>query len=313
MNNSWINSFNNRALKLTLFVTEQCNFRCVYCYEDFKLGKMSQDIVEGIKELILKRIDGLDFLSLSFFGGEPLLNKESVIELSGWAKHLCSASNITYLGSITTNGYLLSKDTFQKLIENGVSSYQITLDGDKQTHNKFRSTAKGKPTFDEIYSHITMMAHSNYDFECLLRFNIADENFDSVKSFINNRSSPFVNDRRFSFHFHPIFGNLEMKSIQEQELGELIELAKKKDFKCDIPPDHSLCYAAEVNTFSIRSDGKIQKCTVALENELNTIGKIDKNGNLNLNETKMKKWIFANDKQCPLRSIMSEESVQNFL
>ena len=313
MNDTWINSFNNKKLELTLFVTEQCNFRCIYCYEDFKLGKMSQDIIEGVRELILKRINELDFLSLSFFGGEPLLNKESVIELSGWAKHLCSASNVTYLGSITTNSYLLSKDTFQKLIQNGVSSYQITLDGDRQTHDKLRPTVKGKPTFDEIYSNVTIMANSNYDFECLLRFNITDDNFDSVKSFINNRSSPFANDRRFSFHFHPIFGNSEMKSIQEHQLNELIELVKKKNFNYDIPSDQPLCYAAKMNTFSIRSDGRIQKCTVALENELNTIGKIDRNGNLNLDETKMKKWIFVNDKQCPLRSIISEESVQKFL
>lgn len=29
----------NRNLRLIIMPTEQCNFRCRYCYEDFKLGK----------------------------------------------------------------------------------------------------------------------------------------------------------------------------------------------------------------------------------------------------------------------------------
>lgn len=312
MNTSWISSFNNNSLELTLFVTEQCNFRCIYCYENFKLGKISLDIVEGIKKLILKRISKLNFLTLSFFGGEPLLNKELVIELSEWAKNICKINNVTYIASITTNGYLLNKNTFKKLIKNDIFSYQITLDGNKETHNKFRPTSKGEPTFERIYSNMAMMVHTDYDFECLIRFNLADTNFDSLKSFINDCSSLFTNDKRFSFHFHPIFGNPQLRLTQEKQLDELKYLAEKKGFKYDIPSDHPLCYASKANNFSIRADGTIQKCTVALENEMNNIGKIDKKGNLNLNETKLRKWIFANNKQCPLHSIVSEESAQNF-
>lgn len=42
----------NQSQELILFPTEQCNFRCTYCYEDFKLGRMSNGTVNGIKALI---------------------------------------------------------------------------------------------------------------------------------------------------------------------------------------------------------------------------------------------------------------------
>lgn len=51
-NTPWLNSFNNKQLSLILLITEQCNFRCAYCYEDFKIGKMPPDVIEGIKNVI---------------------------------------------------------------------------------------------------------------------------------------------------------------------------------------------------------------------------------------------------------------------
>ena len=303
----WINSLTNKQLELILLITEQCNFRCTYCYEDFKLGKMAPYVIEGVKNVIKKRIDGLDILSLSFFGGEPLLNKENVLELSHWAAHFCKEHDVKYLCDITTNGYLLNKMLFEELIQSEVTSYQITLDGEKQTHDEFRHTLKGEPTFDKIYSNITMMANTNHIFNCTIRFNIADSNFNSVKSFINNYSSPFANDKRFSIHFHPIFGNSELKLTNEDRLQELKELAEIKGFKNNIPIENSLCYASKANSFVIRADGRIQKCTVSLESNINNIGKIDKGGNLSIDEEKFKKWIFAYDKGCPSRFLSLEK------
>lgn len=43
-------------LHLILMATEQCNFRCVYCYEDFAIGRMRPWVVEGVKNLVATRI-----------------------------------------------------------------------------------------------------------------------------------------------------------------------------------------------------------------------------------------------------------------
>jgi len=308
INTPWINSFSNKRLDIILLLTEQCNFRCTYCYEDFKIGKMAPDIIEGIKNLIIKRIGGLEILSLSFFGGEPLLNKIAVLELSNWAKQICTIHNVEYKGSITTNGYLLDKKTFGKLIQSDVTAFQITLDGEKQTHDKFRPTINSKSTFDKIYSNLINIAETKHNFTCTIRFNIADSNFNSIKTFINDFSSPFADDNRFSFHFHPIFGMSEIKLTKEEvPLNELKELSEMKNFSYSTPFEDSLCYAGRADSLVIRADGRVQKCTVALENEINNIGKISKDGNLNINEEKFKKWIFADTKGCPLNKLSREK------
>ena len=63
----------NRELHLILLPTEACNFRCVYCYESFRLKRMEPWVVEGIKRLLSRRAPDLRALSISWFGGEPPL------------------------------------------------------------------------------------------------------------------------------------------------------------------------------------------------------------------------------------------------
>ena len=48
-------SLTNERLKLILFPTEQCNFRCLYCYEDYQLPRMSNEIVGSIKLFLKKK------------------------------------------------------------------------------------------------------------------------------------------------------------------------------------------------------------------------------------------------------------------
>src|SRR2546426_838955 len=72
----------NDHLHLILFPTEQCNFRCTYCYEDFAIGRMTAATVASIKRLIDRRLRGLRSLVVSWFGGEPLLARAVVEEIS---------------------------------------------------------------------------------------------------------------------------------------------------------------------------------------------------------------------------------------
>ncbi|PJJ00771.1 hypothetical protein BX264_1060 [Streptomyces sp. 2333.5] len=37
----------DRTLHLIILPTEQCNFRCTYCYEDFSVGRMGPETVQG--------------------------------------------------------------------------------------------------------------------------------------------------------------------------------------------------------------------------------------------------------------------------
>ena len=61
--------FRSNVLQLILLASEDCNFRCNYCYEEFARGTMEPRVRKSIKQLVEQRIDqGLNSLSISWFG-----------------------------------------------------------------------------------------------------------------------------------------------------------------------------------------------------------------------------------------------------
>lgn len=49
-------ALDNSIWSLIIMPTEKCNFRCEYCHEDFKIGRMPRAIVDTVKLLIQKRL-----------------------------------------------------------------------------------------------------------------------------------------------------------------------------------------------------------------------------------------------------------------
>jgi len=76
-----------------------------------------------------------------------------------------------------------------------------------------------------------------------------------------------------------------------------------------------ICYAAKPNFFMIRADGRIGKCTVALDDRRNQLGHINNDGELILDDSRMRPWFdgFAelNIEQlgCPIQFIQSPPPV----
>lgn len=59
---------NSKYLHLTIMPTEQCNFRCVYCYESFSKGKMDLSIAKAIIDYIKREIHKYRGVLISWFG-----------------------------------------------------------------------------------------------------------------------------------------------------------------------------------------------------------------------------------------------------
>lgn len=94
---------------------------------------MSKDVQNRII-LFLKKIaqdPQLKFFQLSFFGGEPLLYySDVVLPIAEYASKIFRKSNKSFFLDLTTNGYLFNEERLKELRSLGLSSCQITLDGE---------------------------------------------------------------------------------------------------------------------------------------------------------------------------------------
>lgn len=310
-----------RALSLILLPTEKCNFRCTYCYEDFSIGRMQASVISGIKALLNNRIKEIDRLSISWFGGEPLLAKSVVLDIGSFAHNLCNNYGVNFQAGFTTNGYLLDFDLFKSLLRISHVDYQITLDGDEEWHNKTRVLANRKPTFDVIWSNLVSYKRARENFSITLRLHVHRDNVESLRRLKKRLEKEILDDPRFRIYFHKV-SNLSSDFVINETVLKRDEYLSAINYISDgqqiqkapvgaISEEHLdgyICYAAKPNSLMIRANGTIGKCTVALNDGQNSIGRIKSDGTLDIENEKLRVWMngFATLSEKTLSCPLSE-------
>ena len=153
-------------LRVTVLTTLQCNFACDYCFQgdhgDYNktAAKMTMATAARVAEWCEGRMDSTraERFVITFFGGEPLLNLPVMYYL---AERLWRAAQDRRLGmmiNVITNGLLLTPDVVDRLEPFGLNGFKITLDGDRDTHNRMRPLRGGQGTFDKIIANIRRIA-----------------------------------------------------------------------------------------------------------------------------------------------------------
>lgn len=295
-----LDSLQNSRLHLILLPTEQCNFRCTYCYEDFEIGRMKSETIQAIKRLIWRRADGLTSLSISWFGGEPLLAQAVVEEISGHIVEISKANpSLNYDADMTTNGYLLNRRVAGRLAELGITLFQVSLDGPEEHHNKTRVRYSGKGSFDTIWRNLVSIRESDLPVEVLLRVHLTPTNVLSMPDFLVRIRDIFLSDSRFSVLLKPVerMGgphNDTIDSLEEDERASAIrelEPILQASRANSLYSGPTICYAAAANSFMIRADGTVGKCTVALNDPSNSIGRIKADGGLEISNDQLRPWL----------------------
>ena len=153
-------------LRVTVLTTLQCNFACDYCIQgdhgDYNktASKMSLETAERLVRWIGDRLDTVrpEKFVLSFFGGEPLLNLPVIYLISERAHAMSAERGVKMLINIITNGLLLTPQVVDRLLPYGLNGVKITLDGDKETHNRMRPLRGRQGTFDKIIDNIRQVS-----------------------------------------------------------------------------------------------------------------------------------------------------------
>ena len=324
--NDYSNASSNKRLHLIVNATEKCNFRCVYCYEDFALGRMKPVVAGAIVKLVRRRVAaGLQQLELAFFGGEPLAAWSIVRDLAENLSAICAAGGVSFISHVTTNGALLDSERLAFLVAHGVNEFQITLDGPEVIHDQRRVLRSGKGTFQAVMAAFEAIRQSGLPTRTIIRQHFAPDTLDAlvVSGHVTALARRFLTgDTRFFLYFYPLGhwggpndGSFPVFSDPGERRAAIDRLvAAALAGGCDRrqlitePPD--ICYAAAANSFVIRPDGRVAKCTIAFEDDRNCVGVIEPNGDLVIDRSRFLPWVEglvdgeADKLACPRRHVV---------
>lgn len=305
------------VLFITIMPTEDCNFRCVYCFEHFKRGKMPEEIQDGVFNFVKNQLEKGIYteLHINWFGGEPLYSMSALKRLGELFINLATDLKIKYSSSITTNGYLLNEKVFQTLIELKVTQYTISLDGLAETHDKQRILRNGGGTFERIIENIKKMKTTDYDYQVQIRNNYSVDSFEAMDSFLKFLNDQICDDERFNnVDIRPIFdhggyneGNFDdcVATHLNNKFKGLEKAAEyglyNKSLHHYIKPGGIVCNASQPNYWLFGSDGKIMRCNVELDTEdRNIVGQILNPSEYTLDFEKLAMWLDAgkDDETC---------------
>lgn len=295
----------DKTLQLMLFVTLDCNFRCIYCAQKHEKNVMDVSIYDRISNFIRMSLENKQYnaVRISFFGGEPLLEYKNIVYFLEKLDGISKEFNVDITSSMTTNGYLLSPKRFEKLVSLKCNGYQITIDGTAESHDKTRVLINGFPTWNVIMDNLKYANSTDLDFSITIRTNYNSEVLGDLKSFYKFIGETF--DRRFSVYYETIKKqggeNDDQLDVLDDISGILGGVRIERILKENCIrssnslnrtiPTQMICYATKPNFFAIYYDGTIKKCSHYLSIPENTIGFINEKGEMKIDKKKHALWI----------------------
>ena len=295
----------NSYMGLTIMPTEQCNFRCVYCYEDHLKPKMKMHVQKAIVEYVEQNIDKHKGLWVEWFGGEPLLAMDVVKYLSECFLDICKRHNKPYKAGMTTNGYFLNHETFKQLYNYHVWHYQITIDGSKKIHDMQRPLVNGAGSFDRIVENLKQIRDNDKHrlWGITLRTNVSLNMLNGMNEYLTMLKHEFSNDRRFTFVLRKMWSNNTECSDEIVCADDMYNRISQSsldngflsfnDYQMSFDLGY-VCYAAKPYDYVIGSDGKFYKCTVHLDSDNNHVGSITDDGKVEFYDEKLAMWNTPN-------------------
>jgi len=335
MNVSWGRRQTEDVYNITIAPTMDCNYHCYYCFESPSKTFMTDEILERIAHYI-SNLKNARIINLTWFGGEPLLAKNQIIELSN---KIQLSKETNFSSTIITNGYYLDRDFVNILPELNIDNLQITIDGLYDGYNRVKSMTSDKNCFNRILYNIDYFAEHQKDISLHLRVNMDKTSMDDF-----HRIATFFKERypnNTNIYCYPAFlkniNNTSSKSnacnycnIEDQICFSLSMFDKTSDKKYLYPKNEfNECAIRNRNSWAFGPDGSVYKCWENIGNVDHKVGVIDVDGNIQITDNeKLLRYYFGADPlyaddckecfylpichgRCPHQRIQEESGVAN--
>src|SRR5256885_10055562 len=84
------------AFALTIVTSLGCNFDCPYCFEEKHPSILNRDVQRAIVAALDDQLASIKRFNVSWFGGEPLIGKRPLLELSDAVIERCDRHDVAY-------------------------------------------------------------------------------------------------------------------------------------------------------------------------------------------------------------------------
>ena len=211
---------NNLSL-LILQVTQNCNLRCKYCvYSGSYVNRvhtnkrMNFETAKQAVDFYYNHSKNIDIASISFYGGEPLLEFELIRNIVEYCEMKFSGKQLNL--NMTTNATLLTNEMMDFLQVHKIN-LTISLDGPEEIHNKNRVFADHtKGTFAKVLDNLNKFQQLYPDYVDTISFNAVFDEENNFKISNDFFSSDFMKKADVTFTTVSERDAKEYKDIQEE-------------------------------------------------------------------------------------------------
>lgn len=214
-----------RSLTLQWHITNRCNKRCKHCYqEDFnnqefstkeliKIGEQYIELLKKYNSLHNKKCKG----HINITGGEPFIRDDIFEILDFFYKN---RDKFTF--GILSNGSYLTEDIVNKLKKYKPTMVQISLDGNKKSHDYLR----GKGSYDEVVKALKLL--NKYNIKGIVSFTANNKNYKEFKDVVKTARKAKAH-KVWSDRLVPMgSGDTdEIKTLNQKELKEYLYIMEK--------------------------------------------------------------------------------------
>lgn len=172
----------NVIKSLCLHISHDCNLACAYCFAGKgsfggPKNNMSFEVGKKALDFLLEHSGNRPTCEVDFFGGEPLLNWQTVKKLVAYGKERAVQKKKLFRFTLTTNGLLLNKEKEDFLNMENISVV-LSIDGRREIHDKMRPLSSGKGSFDLISPKIKSLVDSRNNQNYYVRGTFTRHNID---------------------------------------------------------------------------------------------------------------------------------------
>lgn len=279
------NLFNTDELRIILVLTRKCNCRCIYCYEDAQSASFpdvtdTHPIIRFIEKMMEER--NLPKLRIIFYGGEPLLRKRIITDIS---LHFHQKLMSKYRFSMITNGTLLEREDVCCWNALGLESIKVTMDGDALSHNSRRPYADLSGTYHDILNRLTAVKNETH----IVLNIVIDSEISGIDKLIEDITAKGIKPEYALSFREPCMCSPEEKA---KIVIQYVRLLKEKGVfqSTKIAFDHgTICMGKDENYFVLDGQGLVYQCNGNFSSVIGTLnGEINKTHKKELSTACMK-------------------------